>query len=432
MPIRAGSAGPCCCSPCRGALERPPVLPRGRERVPAPQRRHEHPDRGGHRRGVSVLPRRTVIPGAFAAARIETDVYYEGVNFIVAFILLGRLLEARAKSRTSEAIRGCWGSGQRRPGCSGTKGPAGSDRGSGARRSRDRPARRDGAGGRDVVDGETRVDESMLTGEPMPVAKGPGDRTVGGTVNQTGSVTLVARAVGKDTVLAQIVRLVEEAQGQKAPVQALADRVAGVFVPIVIAVAIAAFVVWFVVGPPRRPSSPPSPSSPCWSSRALRARAGHAHRDPGGNGEGARHGVLIRGGQALETLHRVDTVVFDKTGTITEGRPSVTHIHGAKRSDGQAVAGRSCCASRPPSSFGPSTRSHGPWSPRPRRAASPFRRSSGSWPWKGGARAASWKSASRGDLGAPCPGTERGARRPDGRRRPPRGRRPVGGGRRRQ
>jgi Cu+-exporting ATPase len=283
----------------------------------------------------------TVAPGALAAGSVKTDVYYEGVNFIIAFILLGRLLESRAKSRTSEAIRRLLGL---RPKTAWVQ-----------RDGKDRqiPIEEVLVGDRvivrpgeavpvdgDVVDGETRVDESMLTGEPMPVAKAPGDRVVGGTVNQTGSVTFVARAVGRDTVLAQIVQLVEEAQGQKAPVQALADRVAGVFVPIVIAVAVAAFVVWFVWGPP--PAAVFATialvtvlviACPC----ALGLATPTAILV--GTGEGARHGVLIRGGQALELLHRVDTVVFDKTGTITEGRPSVTHIHGARRSDGQTVSG---------------------------------------------------------------------------------------------
>jgi len=283
----------------------------------------------------------TVFPRAFAGAGIEANVYYEGVNFIVAFILLGRLLEARAKSRTSEAIRRLLGL---RPKTAWVQ-RDGVDR--------ELPIEEVAVGDRvlvrpgetipvdgDIVDGESSVDESMLTGEPMPVAKGPGDPVVGGTVNQTGSVTFVARAVGKETTLAQIVRLVEEAQGQKAPVQALADRVAGVFVPIVIAVAIAAFVVWFVWGPPPAVVFATVAlvtvlviACPC----ALGLATPTAILV--GTGEGARHGVLIRGGQALELLHKVDTIVFDKTGTITEGRPTVTHVHGAKRSDGQPVAG---------------------------------------------------------------------------------------------
>ncbi|MDH5198298.1 MAG: heavy metal translocating P-type ATPase, partial [Gemmatimonadota bacterium] len=281
----------------------------------------------------------TVAPGVFATASLPANVYYEGVNFIVAFILLGRLLESRAKSGTSEAIRRLMGL-----------------------RPKTATVQRDGidlevpvedvaVGDRvlirpgetipvdgDIVDGHSSVDESMLTGEPMPVDKEPGDRVVGGTVNQTGSVVFQATAVGKETALAQIVRLVEDAQGQKAPVQALADRVAGVFVPIVIAVAVAAFVVWFVWGPP--PAGVFATvalvtvlviACPC----ALGLATPTAILV--GTGEGARHGVLIRGGQALEILQRVDTIVFDKTGTITEGRPLVTHIHGARRADGQTV-----------------------------------------------------------------------------------------------
>jgi Cu+-exporting ATPase len=281
----------------------------------------------------------TIAPAAFAAASLRVDVYYEGVNFIVAFILLGRFLESRARSGTSEAIRRLM---RLRPGT--------------ARVQRDGadleiPIEEVAVGDRvlirpgeaipvdgDIVDGQSSVDESMLTGEPMPVAKEPGDRVVGGTVNQTGSFVFVARAVGKETALAQIVRLVEEAQGQKAPVQALADRVAGVFVPIVIALAITAFVVWFVWGPP--PAGVFATvalvtvlviACPC----ALGLATPTAILV--GTGEGARHGVLIRGGQALETLQRVDTVVFDKTGTITEGRPLVSHVHGARRADGQTV-----------------------------------------------------------------------------------------------
>ena len=282
----------------------------------------------------------TLFPGWFAAAGLSADVYYEAVNFIVAFILLGRFLESRAKSQTSAAIRSLL-----------------SLRPKTARVQRDgedqdvpiedvhvgdrvlvRPGETipvDGV----IVEGYTSVNEAMLTGEPLPVEKSPGNEVVGGTINNTGSVTFEARAVGKDTALAQIVRLVEEAQGEKAPVQALADKVAGVFVPIVIAVAIAAFVVWFVVGPaPQLVFATVALvtvlviACPC----ALGLATPTAIMV--GTGEGARQGVLIRGGQALETLQRIDTIVFDKTGTVTEGAPTVTHVLGAKRSDGTTVA----------------------------------------------------------------------------------------------
>jgi Cu+-exporting ATPase len=281
----------------------------------------------------------TVAPRVFATASLPANVYYEGVNFIVAFILLGRLLESRAKSGTSEAIRRLMGL---RPKTA-TVQRDGVDLEIPAEdvevgdRVLIRPGETIPVDG-DIVDGHSSVDESMLTGEPMPVDKEPGDRVVGGTVNQTGSFVFEAKAVGKETALAQIVRLVEEAQGQKAPVQALADRVAGVFVPVVIAVAVAAFVVWFVWGPP--PAGVFATvalvtvlviACPC----ALGLATPTAILV--GTGEGARHGVLIRGGQALETLQRVDTFVFDKTGTITEGRPLVTHVHGARRADGQQV-----------------------------------------------------------------------------------------------
>jgi Cu+-exporting ATPase len=281
----------------------------------------------------------TLLPGVFATAGLHADVYYEAVNFIVGFILLGRLLESRAKSRTSEAIRALLAL---RPKTARVqRGGVDLEIAIEAVEQGDyvlvRPGETipvDGV----VLDGRSTVDEAMLTGEPMPVEKGPGAKVVGGTVNGVGSFTFEAQAVGRETVLAQIVRLVEDAQGDKAPVQALADRVAGVFVPVVIAVAIAAFVVWFVWGPaPHFVFATVALvtvlviACPC----ALGLATPTAIMV--GTGEGARHGVLIRGGQALETLHRVNTIVFDKTGTITRGSPAVTHVLGARRADGATV-----------------------------------------------------------------------------------------------
>lgn len=282
----------------------------------------------------------TAFPSMSTATGPQADGYFESVNFIIAFILLGRLLEARARGRTSEATRSLLGLRPKtalvRRGASEQELPF--EEVTVGDRVVVKPGETIAVDGV-VVEGESTVNEAMLTGEPIPVAKRPGDEVVGGTVNGTGAFVFEAKAVGKDAALAQIVRLVEETQGGKAPVQTLADRVAGVFVPVVIAVAIAAFVIWFVAGP--------DPgllfgtvalvtvlviACPC----ALGLASPTAITV--GTGRGAQLGVLIRGADALERIQDVDTIVFDKTGTITEGRPIVTHVLGAKRADGTKVA----------------------------------------------------------------------------------------------
>ena len=282
----------------------------------------------------------TIAPGLFTGVGRSADVYYESVSAIIALILLGRLLEARAKGRTSEAIRRL-----------------------ATLRARTAHVIRDGKendiaveavvpgdlvvvkpGEKIPVDGlvtegASAVDESMLTGEPIPVGKKIGDEVIGATLNTTGSVTLRATRVGKDSALGQIVQLVEDAQSTKAPIQRLADQVAGVFVPIVIAVAIAAFVAWFDFGP--EPALVFSTvalvtvlviACPC----ALGLATPTAILV--GTGKAAEQGILIRSGEALERLSKVRTVLLDKTGTITEGRPTVTHIITAKRPDGTPLA----------------------------------------------------------------------------------------------
>jgi Cu+-exporting ATPase len=270
----------------------------------------------------------TFAPGVFVSAGLPADVYYEAVSSIIALILLGRLLEARSKGRMSEAMRRLLDLAPKT-----------------ARVFRDgvevevpaaevavgdlflvRPGEKvpvDGV----VRTGRTAVDESMLTGEPVPVEKGEGDEVVGATLNTTGAIMVEAMRVGRDTALAQIVRLVEEAQGSRAPVQRLADRIAGVFVPLVISVAIAAFVIWFDLGP--------SPAlvfatvvfvsvliiaCPCAMGLATPTAI------MVGTGRGAEHGVLFKGGAALEAAASVDAIVLDKTGTITAGRPTVTDL----------------------------------------------------------------------------------------------------------
>jgi len=282
----------------------------------------------------------TFAPDVFAAAGLQADVYYEAVSAIIALILLGRLLEARARGRTSAAIRHL----------AGLRAKAAHV----VREGREvaipveevvpgdlvivKPGEKipvDGV----VTEGASAVDESMLTGEPLPVAKKIGDEVIGATVNRSGSVTFRATRVGKDTALAQIVQLVEDAQATKAPIQRLADQVAGVFVPIVLAIAIAAFVVWFDVGP--QPALVFSTvalvtvliiACPCALGLATPTAILVA------TGRAAEQGILIRSGEALERLSKVRTVLLDKTGTITEGKPTVTHIVTAKRPDGTSLS----------------------------------------------------------------------------------------------
>jgi Cu+-exporting ATPase len=256
------------------------------------------------------------------------DVYFEAVGVIVTLIMLGRLLEARAKAGTGEAIRRLVGLQARvahvvRDGVEADIPVEDVQPGDliGVRPGEKVPV--DG----EVVDGRSSVDESMVTGEPMPVTKAAGDPVIGATINQTGAFRFRATKVGSDTVLAQIIRLVQQAQGSKAPIQRLADSVSRVFVPAVIFVAIAAFVVWFDVGP-----------DPALTRGLIAAVAVLIIACPCAlglatplsimvaTGKGAERGVLIRSAEALETAHRLDTVVLDKTGTLTRGKPELTDV----------------------------------------------------------------------------------------------------------
>ena len=282
----------------------------------------------------------TGAPGVLTGAGHPADVYSESVSAIIALILLGRLLEARAKGRTSEAIRRL--AGLRPRAAHVVREGKESDIAVEAVVLGDlvivKPGERIPVDGI-VTEGASAVNESMLTGEPMPVAKKIGDQVIGATLNTTGSVTFRATRVGKDSALGQIVQLVEDAQATKAPIQQLADRVAGVFVPVVMALGVAAFVIWYDVGP--------APAllfatvalvtvliiaCPC----ALGLATPTAILV--GTGKAAEYGILIRSGEALDRLAGVRTVLLDKTGTITEGRPSVTHIVTAKRPDGTPLA----------------------------------------------------------------------------------------------
>ena len=255
-------------------------------------------------------------------------------------MLLGQVLELRARSRTSAAIKGLLGlapSTARRIDASGAETDVPLAHVHVGDRLRVRPGERipvDGV----VLEGSTSVDESMVTGEPIPVEKTTGSRVTGGTVNGTGSVIMEAQRVGSDTLLAQIVRLVSEAQRSRAPIQRLADTVAGWFVPAVIAVAVVTFAVWASIGPePRLAHALVNAvavliiACPCALGLATPMSI------MVGTGRGAELGVLLRNAEALEVLEQVDTLVVDKTGTLTEGKPALTSVAAAGGIDEPAL-----------------------------------------------------------------------------------------------
>ncbi len=291
--------------------------------------------------GYSVAA--TFAPGPFADAGLQRETFYETALILVGFVSLGRYLEARAKGRTSSAIKRLL---KLRPQT--------------ARILRDgeevevpiaalhvgdeivvRPGEQIPVDA-ELLDGRSTIDESMLTGESMPVDKAPGDALYGATINGSGLLRLRVTQVGKDTVLARIIALVEAAQASKAPVQALADRGAAVFVPVVIAIAAGAFLLWLAVGP-----------SPALTFAILNGVAVLVVACPcalglatptavmAGSGRAAEHGILFRSATALERMAHVDTVIFDKTGTLTLGRPALRDLiilGGRSRDDLLALA----------------------------------------------------------------------------------------------
>ncbi|HET9863564.1 MAG TPA: copper-translocating P-type ATPase [Steroidobacteraceae bacterium] len=275
----------------------------------------------------------TFAPGAFPPAMRDAHgmvgVYFEVAAAIVALVLLGEWLELGARGRTSMAIRGLLGLAPktaRRVRTDGEDEEVPIEALVPGDRVRVRPGEKIPVDGR-IVEGRSSFDESMLTGEPLPVDKGPGDRVVGATLNQTGSVVVVAEKVGAESLLAQIVALVAQAQRSRAPVQRLADRVAAWFVPAVILIAIVTFVVWWFVGPePRFAHALVSAvavliiACPCALGLATPISIMFA------SGRGAQTGVLFRDAQAIERLREVDTLVVDKTGTLTVGRPALHEV----------------------------------------------------------------------------------------------------------
>lgn len=270
----------------------------------------------------------TFFPKVFEGAGLELHVYFDSASMIITLILLGKLLEAKARGKTSEAIKKLMGLQPKT-----------------ARVIRNgkeedvpvsdvvagdlivvRPGEKlpvDGV----IIEGFSTIDESMLTGESIPVEKKPGSEVIGATINKTGSFTYKAEKVGAETALAQIIKLVEDAQGSKAPIQRMADKVASIFVPVVIAIALVTFAVWFFFGP--EPSftfafisfvSVMIIACPC--AMGLATPTGIMV----GTGKGAEYGVLIKGGESLETAHKISAVVFDKTGTLTKGEPDVVDV----------------------------------------------------------------------------------------------------------
>ena len=269
----------------------------------------------------------------------HSDHYFDTAALIIAFLLLGRYFEAKAKGRASSAIRTLLelGAKEARVVVDGAELMVPVDHVRVGDLIRVRPGERLPVDG-DVVEGSSAVDESMLTGESVPVDKLPGDRVAGATINVQGVLTIRATAVGGDTALSQIVRLVEEAQGTKAPVQALADRISGIFVPIVLLVAVATFAGWWLIGGDATKGLVAAVAvliiaCPC----ALGLATPTAIMV--GTGQGAAMGVLIKGGEVLERSKRIDTVVFDKTGTLTKGQMTLTDVVAVEGGDvGELVA----------------------------------------------------------------------------------------------
>ncbi|MBX3360392.1 MAG: copper-translocating P-type ATPase [Phycisphaeraceae bacterium] len=284
----------------------------------------------------------TIWPGFFAgvggtAAHGEVamggmtmvPVYYEAAAVIIVLILLGKYFEARATGRTSAAIKRLIGMQARtaRVMRNGTEQDVPIDSVVVGDRVLVRPGEKIPVDGT-VESGQSAVDESMLTGESVPVEKAAGDNVFGATMNTTGALRLVATKVGADSALQQIVRLVQEAQGSKAPIARLADTISGVFVPIVIVIAIAAFVIWWFISPVETRLSMALVTAVSVLIIACPCALGLATPTAimVGTGRGAERGILIKGGEALETAHKLTAIVLDKTGTITHGKPAVTDI----------------------------------------------------------------------------------------------------------
>jgi Cu+-exporting ATPase len=282
----------------------------------------------------------TLFPDDLRLADGAVAIYFEAAAVITVLVLLGQVLELRAREKTSDAIKALLGLAPKtavKVHADGRDETVQVDAIQVGDLLRVRPGEKVPVDG-ELTDGKGNVDESMVTGEPIPVAKAVGSKVTAGTLNQTGGFVMRAEKVGADTLLAQIVHMVAAAQRSRAPIQRMADQVAGWFVPVVIAVAALTFVAWLVWGP-----------SPAFSYALIAAVAVLIIACPCalglatpmsimvGVGKGAQHGVLIRDAEALERMEKVDTLVLDKTGTLTEGRPRVVHVEAANGFSGDAV-----------------------------------------------------------------------------------------------
>ncbi len=277
-----------------------------------------------------------IFPPAFHDSSGRVGVYFEAAAVITTLVLLGQVLELKARGSTSSALRALlelapptavkiFGSGDERE--------VPLDQLATGDRLRVRPGDKVPVDG-EIEEGSSAIDESMISGEPLPVAKKTGDTVIGGTVNQTGGFVMRATGVGKDTMLSKIVQMVAEAQRSRAPIQRLADQVAGWFVPAVVVIAIATFIIWAIWGP-----------APALAYALVNAIAVLIIACPcalglatpmsimTGTGKGAQHGILIRNAEALETLEKIDTLVVDKTGTLTMGKPDLVAVKPAEGID---------------------------------------------------------------------------------------------------
>ena len=273
-----------------------------------------------------------LFPGELRLDDGAVQIYFEAAAVITVLVLLGQVLELRAREKTSGAIKALLGLAPKtavKVGADGSDATVQVDAIQVGDLLRVRPGEKVPVDG-ELTEGKGNVDESMVTGEPIPVAKAVGSKLTAGTLNQTGGFVMKAQKVGADTLLSQIVHMVAAAQRSRAPIQRMADQVAGWFVPVVILIAVLTFGVWMVWGPP-----------PAFSYALITAVAVLIIACPCalglatpmsimvGVGKGAQHGVLIRDAEALERMEKVDTLVLDKTGTLTEGRPKVVHIEPA-------------------------------------------------------------------------------------------------------